>query len=566
VSDEISRRDFVKQAAASAAILSGVSGASTLAAAAQAPVDPSKRIVAALGPVFIPSKVGDPGYANLEAQGISDFVLQKLPADSLDDFNTGAKPFFGGKEFVDLTEAQREEYVGIIADGSKITDPETKVRLQSFYRAARNQILTVYYKNFPLEEFLVDAQGLPKTQPGDRHQVTNPNVWKDKKLVTGWDIAGYGGQMGWDEEIKVREKAKRVSMLWYEGASAKLSPSRPSPAVAGKTTDGHDYYDVIVLGGGTAGCIVAGRLAERGMNPKTGDKLRVALIEGGDDWTIRDPGLNPGYGNPIRRLMTSLPDPTWNYPLVEGDANIKLLGGCVLHYGGTLWMPGEDDFRFYRETSGVNWDAAKFGTSIQEVTDMMYLQATPDEWWSKGDHLWANAGRVLTATHSRGWRKETDTTPRATHSPGRISASTMASRSSPTPTSTRSSSISPLEAVPSPSGLYTKTRRVTCIRSARLVSSSPPAPSGVQCCVIAPATAQGNYSGTNWWSKIRTLGRTSPATATSSPQLTCLSRSTSLAEIPTSPMKPCGPPPRHAPGRPTTFAFTPAILRPFQVS
>ena len=395
MNDEISRRDFVKQAAASAAILTTVSSAGTLVAGAQATVDPSKKIVAALGPVFIPSKPGDPGYADLEVHGISDFVLQKLPADSLDDFNDGAKPFFGGKAFVDLTEAQRVQYVGILADGSKITDPEMKVRLQAFYRAARSQILTVYYKNFPLEEYLVDAQGLPKTQSGDTHQVTNPNVWKDKKLVTGWDVAGYGGQMGWEEENKVRDKAKQVSMLWYEGASAKLNPTRPSPAAAGKTADGHDYYDVIVLGGGTAGCIVAGRLAERGMNPKTGDKLRVALIEGGDDWTIRDPGLNPGYGNPIRRLMTTLPDPTWNYPLVEGDANIKLLGGCVLHYGGTLWMPGEDDFRFYRETSGVDWDAAKFGTSLQEVTDMMYLEATPDEWWSKGDHMWADGARAL---------------------------------------------------------------------------------------------------------------------------------------------------------------------------
>ena len=80
-------------------------------------------------------------------------------------------------------------------------------------------------------------------------------------------------------------------------------------------------------------------MEERGINPKTGDRLRVAMIEGGDDWTIRDPGLNPGYGNPIRRRMSDLPDDRWNYPLVEADANMKRLGGCVLHYGGTLWMP-----------------------------------------------------------------------------------------------------------------------------------------------------------------------------------------------------------------------------------
>ena len=41
--------------------------------------------------------------------------------------------------------------------------------------------------------------------------------------------------------------------------------NRPSAAPAIKTGDGHDYYDVIALGGGTAGCMIAGRLAERGV-------------------------------------------------------------------------------------------------------------------------------------------------------------------------------------------------------------------------------------------------------------------------------------------------------------
>lgn len=392
MADELSRRDFVKQAAVSAAVLSG---GGVLTAAAQGAANPNKPIVAALGSVFIPSKPGDPGYADLESYGISEVVMEKLPADALVMFNEAAKTFFAGKTFVELTEPQREEYLGIIEDGSKLTDPREKLRLQAFYRGARSQILTVYYKNFPLDEYTLGADGLPKTQPGDTHQITNPNVWKDKKLVTGWDIAGYGGQMSWPEEEKERQKAKKVSYHWHEEPTVRLEAGRPQPAAAKKTGDGHDYYDVIVLGGGTAGCLVAGRLAERGMNPKTGDRLRVALIEGGDDWTVRDQGLNPGYGNPLRRQMTSLPDPLWDYPLVEGDANIRLLGGCVLHYGGTLWMPTEEDFRFYKETSGVDWDLAKFGTSIQEVSDMMYLQATPDEWWSRGDHMWADGARSL---------------------------------------------------------------------------------------------------------------------------------------------------------------------------
>jgi choline dehydrogenase-like flavoprotein len=393
MTDEISRREFVKQAAAGAALLAGVSGG--VLAGAEVTADPNKRIVAALGAVFIPSKTGDPGYADLESHGISDFVMQKLPAALLDTFNAGAQPYFDGRSFLDLNDDQRGQYVALVADGSKLTDPKQKALLQSFYRAARTRIMTVYYGNFPLEDYKPDAQGVPLTQPGDTHQVTNPDVWKPKNLVTGWNIAGYKGQPGWTEEVELRDKQKKTSLNWVDRPTVVLDSSRPSPAAAGKTSDGHDYYDVIVLGGGTAGCIVAGRLAERGMNPKTGDRLRVALIEGGDDWTVRDPSINPGYGAPVRRLMSVTPDTHYDYPLAEGEANMKRLGGCVLHYGGTLWLPQEEDFQFYRDTSGVNWDIGKFESSIQEVSDLMYVARTPDEFWSKGDHMWADGARAL---------------------------------------------------------------------------------------------------------------------------------------------------------------------------
>jgi len=36
--------------------------------------------------------------------------------------------------------------------------------------------------------------------------------------------------------------------------------------------------------------------AERGINPKTGDRFVFAMIEAGDDWTIRDPESAPAMG------------------------------------------------------------------------------------------------------------------------------------------------------------------------------------------------------------------------------------------------------------------------------
>ena len=44
---------------------------------------------------------------------------------------------------------------------------------------------------------------------------------------------------------------------------------------------GDETFDVIVVGAGTAGTVVASRIAENGINPSTGDRLKVGLFEGG---------------------------------------------------------------------------------------------------------------------------------------------------------------------------------------------------------------------------------------------------------------------------------------------
>ena len=167
----------------------------------------------------------------------------------------------------------------------------------------------------------------------------------------------------------------------------------------------NDYFDAVVVGAGMAGSIVAGRLAERGVNPKTGDRLRVALIEGGDDWTIRDPGLRPGYGYPIRRqMLTNInyeengpegdepgPDFRWYY----AGENFKLVGGCSVHWGANAFLPVEDDFEQYRLASGVDWTYGKFYDSLEEVKEIMHVRPDPEGTWTKGIRMFTAAGRAM---------------------------------------------------------------------------------------------------------------------------------------------------------------------------
>ena len=414
--EEITRREFVKQTVVgSAALAGGSSGAFALAS--PPPGDLGHTVVSALGTLFVPSAPGDPGYKELEQFGITDYVLNNFLASShapdhggvetagagnlLEEFNNAAKQFFGGKSFLELDEQQREQYLELIHDGSKIADPKLRSQLQTFYRAARTRILTVYYQNYPEHEVKRNAKGEPILKPGDLHQITNPNT---KKTVTGWDLAGFKGPMDWEEEEQRRAMMKKILPHWYEGDLIKLTNAKTA-APASKTSNGHDYYDVVVLGGGTAGCIVAGRLAERGTNPKTGDRLRVAMIEGGDDWTIRDPGIRPGYGYPTRRRMiTNInyeelgpegdePGPAYRWPYA--GENFRIVGGCSLHWGGNIFFPTEDDFRFYREASGVDWDLARFGDAFREIEELYHTTVAPIETWAKGDHLWTDAGRAL---------------------------------------------------------------------------------------------------------------------------------------------------------------------------
>ncbi len=59
-------------------------------------------------------------------------------------------------------------------------------------------------------------------------------------------------------------------------------------------------YDLAIVGAGQAGCAVAGKIAESGINSTNGEPLRIVLLDRGPYFRGKP---SPGYGAPLRRQM-----------------------------------------------------------------------------------------------------------------------------------------------------------------------------------------------------------------------------------------------------------------------
>jgi len=211
--NNVTRRDFLKTtglgtaaAAASLGVAERASGQSAAPAADRA------TVVAAMGDTLIPSDPGDPGYKTLEPFNITAEVLKSLPVtdEELGLFNSQAAGIYSGKNFVQLSEKEREGYFDAVLSGERF-DRETAQKLQRTMRQVRERVLQVFYKNYPEHTLQRDSKGIPILPDGDLHQITNPNT---KTLVTGWDVAGYIGPLTWAEEERRRELVKKID--WKE--------------------------------------------------------------------------------------------------------------------------------------------------------------------------------------------------------------------------------------------------------------------------------------------------------------------------------------------------------------
>ena len=125
--------------------------------------------------------------------------------------------------------------------------------------------------------------------------------------------------------------------------------------------------DVVVIGGGTAGCVVAGRLAERA-------DRRVLLIEAGPDYGSRTSGRWPSELLDASTLPTSH---DWGYrgpaagerPLAFDRA--RVMGGCSTHNGCTQSWGWSGDYDRWAANGLAGWAAADLRPHFDAATERM---------------------------------------------------------------------------------------------------------------------------------------------------------------------------------------------------
>lgn len=172
-------------------------------------------------------------------------------------------------------------------------------------------------------------------------------------------------------------------------------------------------YDLVIAGAGMAGCIVAARIAEKGVNPKTGEPLRIALLDRGP-YIKGEP--RPGYGSPLRRQMfTNVtldfagkyltnpglpPGAQRRVPPKPGENVLvfrtgAIVGGGSLHYTATTHVPLEVDFDSWVGDSGVDWTYRNLKAAADEVNFTFNIHPKPEAVWNRCDYLFRDAARSM---------------------------------------------------------------------------------------------------------------------------------------------------------------------------
>jgi len=142
------------------------------------------------------------------------------------------------------------------------------------------------------------------------------------------------------------------------------SSHRPSP----------EAFDTIVVGGGTAGCVVAARLAAAGQS--------VALVEAGPSDRGRPEVLEvrrwPGLlGGALDWDFTIEPQPRGNSAIRHSRA--RVLGGCSSHNSCIAFVPPDRDFVAWEKAGATGWGPAGVAPFFDRVRATVPMGPVPPD-------------------------------------------------------------------------------------------------------------------------------------------------------------------------------------------
>jgi choline dehydrogenase len=139
-----------------------------------------------------------------------------------------------------------------------------------------------------------------------------------------------------------------------------------------------ERFDVLVLGGGTAGCVLAGRLSED-------SGRRVCLVEAGPDYGYYDDGRWPEDILDGRQLAFSH---SWVSEPEDDRSQLRarILGGCSAHNACVLLEGAPSDYDW-----GPGWSYDEIEPYLRRAERELRMRETPTDALSPWHRLFADA-------------------------------------------------------------------------------------------------------------------------------------------------------------------------------